>query len=432
MDTDLGQIIFMVICVILSGYFSATETAFSSINKARIKSLQDKGNKNAAKVLKLTEEYDKLLSTILIGNNIVNIALSSVGTVMFVRYLGDKGATVSTIVITVVVLIFGEITPKSLAKDFPEKFAMFSAKFIHMLIILLTPLNFLFSAWKKLINTIVKPGDDRKMTDDELLNIVEEATGDGGIDEQEGELLKSVIEFSDHEAQDVLTPRVDVEAVQITASMEEVEKVFIESGYSRLPVYGESIDRIIGIIHQKDFYAALRNGAKNIRSAMNKPVFTPPNMKIDDLLTLLQKTKSHMAVVTDEYGGTMGIVTMEDILEELVGEIWDEHDEVIEEFTKTGENEYKVVCSADLDDMFEYFGLTGEYDSTTVSGWVLEQLERIPSEGDSFDYENLTVTVTSTDSQRVLEIKVTVHPERNKENGGEKGGADDKEHPEEK
>lgn len=419
MDTgDITTIIIMAVLIMMSAYFSATETAFSSFNKTRLKHLSEKGNKKADKVLSISENFDRLLSTILIGNNIVNIALSSISTILFVRILGGEiGATVSTVIITVLVLIFGEISPKSLAKESPEKFAMISAPIINFFIYLLMPLNFVFSLWKKLLSKIFKVSEDRKMTPDELLIFVDEVEEGGGIDAEESELLKSAIEFNDQEAVDILTPRVDVEGVSADSTKEEIARVFTDTGFSRLPVYHESLDNIVGIVHQKDFYDGPKITDKSLDEIMKTPVFVTPSMKISDLLKLLQKTKSHIAVVTDEYGGTLGIVTMEDILEELVGEIWDEHDEVIEEFTKLDDGTYKIICSADLDEMFEYFDLEGETDSFTVSGWVMEQLGKIPDEGDSFVYDNLEVTVTQTDNQRVLEINVKVlpKPEKNDE-----------------
>ncbi len=420
MDSDsIFTIIIMIALLIMSAFFSATETAYSSINRTRIRSMAENGNKKAQKVIKLNEKYDKLLSTVLIGNNIVNIALSSIGTLYFVSLFKNGGATLSTLIITVAVLIFGEITPKSLAKDFPEKFACFSLPIIWLLIIILTPLNFIFSLWKKFLNIIVKVDDDYKITEDELITFLDEAESDGGIDKQESELLRSAVEFNSLEAVEIITPRVDVVAVPFDITKEELGKVFYESGYTRLPVYKESIDNIIGIIHHKDFIGMLNKKDVKLSKIINKPVFVPPNVKIDDLLKLLQTEKCHIAIVTDEYGGTMGIVTMEDILEELVGEIWDEHDEVICEFENIDSGKVRVNCSVELGDFFEHFGLDPDldedYDSTTVSGWVMEHLGRIPSEGDEFEYKNLKVKVTKTDFRRVLEICVTIQDQNDDE-----------------
>ena len=413
---DISTLILMAVLVIMSAYFSATETAFSTVNTTRLKTLADKGSKKAERVLNMAENYDKLLSTILVGNNIVNITLSSVATLFFIGILnGDSNtaATVSTVVTTVAVLIFGEISPKSLAKEAPESFAMFSAPILRIFIWVLTPVNFIFSLWKKLLSKIFKVKGDRSVTSDEIITFIDSVEEGGDLDEDESELLRSAVEFSDQEAADILTPRVDIVGVEEDNSKEEIAQVLTDTGYSRLPVYKDSLDNIVGIVHQKDFYDGPRVTAKPLSEIMKAPVYVTPGMKIHDILKLLQKTKSHVSVVTDEFGGTLGIVTMEDILEELVGDIWDEHDEVIEEFTKISEDTYRIKCTADLDEMFELFEIDGEIesDSVTVSGWVMEQIGRIPVEGDKFVSDGLDVTVSSTDGKRVLEITVTRLPE---------------------
>ena len=411
MEGSSIQIILMVIMLVFSAYFSATETAFSSLNKTRIKTLSDKGNRRAGLVLTLSDKYDKLLSTILIGNNIVNIILSSVCTVFFTNLLKENqitGTVVATIVSTVVVLTFGEITPKTVAKESPERFAMFSAPIISVLMKILTPVSILFSGIKAAISKVFGNGDDRRMTQDELLTLVEEVEHEGGIDKEESELLRSAIEFTDREASDILTPRTLLEAVDENMSNEEIARLFSETGYSRIPVYSGDIDSITGIIHQKDFYSKVLGTDNSIKTIMKKPVYIPLTMKISDILKLLQKNKSHLAIVVDEYGGTMGIVTMEDILEELVGEIWDEHDEVVEDIVEIETNRYKVLCSTDLEKMFRYFDLEDKTDAATVGGWVLEKFGCFPQEGDTFEFNNLIVEVISADDQRVNEITVTV------------------------
>ena len=411
MNPDMiPSLVAMLICITMSAYFSATETAFSSVNKTRLKAMAEKGDKRAALTYDLAEDYDKLLSTILIGNNVVNISLSSIATLMFVELLNgaDYAATVSTAVITVVVLIFGEITPKSVAKDFPEKFAMFSALIINVLIILLTPLNFLFSQWKKLVGKIFKGEEDAGMSQEELLLLVDEVQQDGAIDESEGELLRNAIEFGDLEAQDILTHRVDLEAVPIDATKEQVADLFTESRFSRLLVYEDSIDKIVGVIHQKDFYTGTGIVEAPLKEIMTEPLYIHQTEKVDDLLQLLRTNKSHMAIVIDEYGGTLGIVTMEDILEELVGEIWDEHDEIEEPVQKVSEDIYIVDGSVTLDDFCDMFDIESDSDSVSLGGWVMDQMERIPDEGDSFEYENLTITVSKTDDHRVETVTVTV------------------------
>ncbi|MBQ7779658.1 MAG: HlyC/CorC family transporter [Clostridia bacterium] len=400
----------MLFCVMMSAYFSATETAFSSLNRTKIRTLAEKGKKKAKLVNKLLDNYDSLISTILIGNNIVNITAASLGTVLFVDLMGDVGATVSTAVITVVVLIFGEITPKSVAKDSPEKFAMFSAPLIRTLIFLFTPLNLIFSGWKKLVSKIFKVESDTKMSQEELLMLVEEVEEDGSIDEEESNLLKNAIEFSELKAEDILTHRVDIEAVSTEDTKEEIARVFTETKFSRLPVYEETIDRIVGIIHQKDFYYGPGLTDKPIKEVMTSPIFVLKSEPLSELLRLLQENKSHVAVVLDEYGGTLGIVTLEDILEELVGEIWDEHDEVTEDYTSIGENLWLIDCLENLDDFAKEYDLSIESESISVGGWVMEQMGKIPDVGDSFEYDNVSVTVTKLDGQRVSQIKMQVTP----------------------
>ncbi len=420
---DITTIIFMAFLVIMSAYFSATETAFSTINKTRLKTLADKGDKKAERVLKLADDYDSLLSTILVGNNIVNIALSSVATLFFIGILKDQrtAATVSTAVITATVLIFGEISPKSLAKESPERFAYFSAPIITMFRWILTPVNFLFGLWKKLLSKIFKTSEEKGMTSDEFMTLIDEVEEGGDIDSEEGDLLRSAVEFNDRDAEDILTPRVDVVGVEDDTPMEEIASVFTATGFSRLPVYRDSLDDIVGVVHQKDFYNGASITDKPLGDIMKTPVYVVPNMKIRDILKCLQQAKSHIAVVTDEYGGTLGIVTMEDILEELVGDIWDEHDEIIEEFTKLSDDTYRIKCTADLDEMFELFEIEEdeEYDYTTVSGWVMEQIGRVPVIGDTFESDGLGVLVTDSDEKRVLEIEVKLLPKADDEDDGD-------------
>ena len=397
----------MLVCLLLSAYFSATETAFSSANVTRLKMLAEKGNSRAALVCKLLERYDRLLSTILIGNNIVNIAMASIGTVLFVKSFGDAGATLSTVVVTVVVLIFGEISPKSIAKDCAEEWAMTAAPFLRCLIWLLMPLNFLFSLWKKLLAKLFHLSTDSKMSPEELLMLVNEVQQDGSIDKDEGDLLKNAIGFSDQEAQDILIHRVDLAALPVTASKEEVADLFTQTKYSRLLIYREDIDHILGTVHQKDFYVGCGVTDKPLEDILSPAVFVLENEPISLLLKKLQLAKTQMAVVVDEYGGTCGIVTMEDILEELVGEIWDEHDEEEVFIRKIAPRTYLVDAAMDFDDFAEFFHLSDETEMTSVSGWVMEKCDRVPEVGDRFDYGGLHVLVTRVDNHRTGEIQVT-------------------------
>lgn len=409
------MIIVIIACIIFSGYFSATETAFTSLNRIRLKTKAEAGNKRAKLVLKLSDKYDWLLTTILIGNNIVNILASSLATIVFIQWCGgnqDLASVLSTVTITVIVLIFGEITPKSLAKEYPDTYASFSAPIINALGYILAPFNFIFSGWRKLMHLIFRHKEDNSITDEELISMVDEAEQEGGINSEESELIKSAIEFNDLEAKDVLIPRVDIAAIDCTASNEEIRALFAETDYSRLPVFSESVDNIIGILHEKDFIKQYNNKDFSLKKAMKPAVFVVPTTKILAVLQQLQKNKTHMAIVSGEYGETVGLITMEDILEELVGEIWDEHDEVTKEFTQVAENEYIVLGSVTVNDVVEKFGLRDiETDSVTVGGWVIDLLGKIPDEGDEVTFANLQITVTKTEARRINELKIIVLPE---------------------
>lgn len=403
---SITKILIIAILIIMSAYFSATETAFLSLNKTRIKTLAEKGNKRAALTLALSEKYDNLLSTILIGNNIVNITMSSIGTLLFIDLLGDIGASVSTAVITVVVLIFGEISPKSIAKECPEKFAMFSAPIINVLLVILTPFNYLFAQWKKLLSKLFSFDNDTKMSQEELLMMVEEVRQDGSIDKTEGELLKNAIEFGDLKAKDILTHRLDVAAASVDDSADEIEKLFAETKFSRIPIYEDSIDNIIGVLDHKDFYTASGITDAEIRTLMHPPIFVVKEVKIDLVLRELQKKKAHLAVVLDEYGGTYGVITMEDILDELVGELWDENTDTNEDFRKLSDTLYCVNASVSLDEFCEFFEIEVESDMVSFSGWITDCLERIPQAGDRFEYEGLDIRIMAMDSHRVSEVEV--------------------------
>ena len=409
------QIIIMAVCLLMSAYFSATETAFSTLSKTKLKTLIEKGNKRASLALKLSENYDRLISTILIGNNIVNILLSSIATVYVIKlcvqfksqeFADAYSSLISTAAVTVAVLIFGEITPKSVAKNRPEGFAMFSAPLMQFFIWILIPFSALFSLWTKLIAKIFRVKADNKMSQEELLMLVEEVQEEGTIDDEEGDLLRNAINFTEQKAEDILTHRVDLEGFDIETPMEEIGQLFEESRFSRLLVYEESIDKIVGVLHSKDVFTAKGLTDKPLEELISPPLFIHKGERIDDLLRELQTNKSHLAVVLDEYGGTLGIVTMEDILEELVGDIWDEHDEVVEDYKEIAENTFRIDCGGSLEDFCEFFDLDIESDNITINGWIMEAMDKIPACGDRFSFENLDITVTETDYHRVSAIQV--------------------------
>ena len=409
----MGKIIGIAVLVIFSAYFSATETAFTSVNRIRIKNLANDGDRKAKDVLELTEKFDSMLSTILVGNNIVNIAMSAIATVLFMELYPVYGATIATAVITVIVLIFGEISPKSLAKENPEKFAMFSAPFLRFFMVLLAPVNWIFGWWKKLLAKLFNADGVNPITEDELLTIVEEAETEGSIDTDQSELIQNAIEFNDLEAWDVLTPRVDIKAIEIDETQDEIAELFLSTGFSRLPVYEDDLDNIVGVLNQKDFHNYIRGSDTPVSEYVKPVIFVAGSMKISQLLKRLQTVKTHIAIIVDEYGGTSGLVTMEDIIEELVGEIYDEHDAAaLQDIVQQQDGSYRVLCGTNIDKMFDYFDVEEEIDATTVNGWVVLQIDKLPSVGDHFVYEadckRFDVTVTKADQRKALEINMTV------------------------
>ena len=413
-DGSLTLLVALVILVAFSAFFSASETAFSSLNQIRLKSRAEDGDPSAARVLAMSEQYDKLLSSILIGNNIVNIAAASIGTVLFTRLLDpQRGATVSTIVLTIVVLIFGEVTPKSLAKEMPERVATAVSPFLSLLMLLLSPLTWLFTQWKKLLGHFIHSGEADTITEGELMTMVSEAESDGELTDRESQLIRSAIEFDDVEVEEILTPRVDVVAVEDTTSLEELAQTFAESGYSRLPVYHDNIDNIIGVVHEKDFYLAKLKKAATVEEMVLPTLYTTGTTQISQLLRTLREQHHHMAVVVDEYGGTEGIITLEDILEELVGEIWDEHDEATEDFRQQSDGSWLVAGSASVDDLFETLDLPEDedIDSNTVNGLVQEKTRHLPKVGDHFTLDHFEGVVTRTARRRVTEVRLSPIPE---------------------
>ena len=413
----------LVILVACSAFFSASETAFSSLNQIRLKSRAEDGDAAAARVLAMAGKYDKLLSTILIGNNIVNIAAASIGTILFTKALGaERGATVSTMVLTIVVLIFGEVPPKSLAKERPEAWAIAATPLLRVLAVVLTPVNFLFTQWKKLLRVLLRHQDDDGITEEELMGMVDQAETEGSLDQHESDLIRNAIEFNDMEVSEILTPRVDLEALADTATMEEAAAMYASSGFSRLPIYHDSIDNIIGVLHEKDFYAAYCRGAKRLSELKSSVLYTTETARISDLLRQLQQNKVHMAVVVDEYGGTQGIVTMEDIMEELVGEIWDEHDEATEDFRKQSDGSWIVLGSAGVDDLYERLGLPEDedIDSNTVNGLVQEKTCHLPKVGDHFTLGGYEGVVTRTARRRVTEVRLSLTPAQDEDKDKDK------------
>jgi putative hemolysin len=426
-DSTSTLVFILILLILFSGMFSAVETAYSSASRIKLKAMENDDVEGADTVLKILDHYDRFLTTVLIGNNIVNIVAATLGTVIFTRQFGEsKGSTISTIVITLTVLLFGEITPKSFAKRYPEHFAIRMRGFVQFFQVLFAPLNAVFRGWQYLTARMFKIEEEDTDISDELITMVDEAEKEGDLEQHESDLISAAIEFNDLDVRDVLTPRVELVAVPLTASLKEVANVFSLNSFSRLPVYEKNIDNIVGVIHEKDFYSMMyRDPQHGLLKRIIKPViYTGENVKISTVLKQLQAAKAHLAVVLDEYGGTAGIITMEDIIEELVGEIWDEHDIVKEYYQKVDEHTYLVRCDADIDDMMERFGVEpedeDEYDFITVSGWVIHELDHIPAAGESFDFQNLHVTVTQADRRKVHEIRVEIRNPEDKQKPAEK------------
>lgn len=421
---ELGFIAVMAILLVFSAFFSSTETAFTSFNKIRMKNLAQSGNKRAILVNKIEGKYDRFLTSVLIGNNIVNIALSSIATIFFIGLFtgvvedpNSLGSTVSTVVITVAVLIFGEIAPKVIARQNADKMAMFLAPFINVVIILLMPLSLIFGGWSKLLGLIFRSKEQSSYTEEELITIVDEAEEDGTLESDEGDLIRSAIEFNDVCAGDILTPRVDICAISKDETVPNIAKVFIENAYSRLPVYDEDLDDIIGILHEKDFFIAYHNNNKTITKYLKKPVHVSEHIKIADLLQVLKSKKCHMAVVVDEFGGTMGIVTMEDIIEELIGDVFDEHDEISEDYKEQPDGSFIVKCSTELDNFFERFEIAVDGDEDmpqTLNGFIMKELETFPQVGDVIYYQGLRIEIKKIGPKRIEEAHVSKVEEEEK------------------
>lgn len=415
-------IISIVLLLILSGIFSATETAFTSVSKIKMKNLASDDNESAELVLEITENFDKFLTTILIGNNIANIATTSIATLLFIEIYGKYGATISTVVVTVLVLVFGEISPKNIAKDKAEGISLFMAPSVKVLMILFTPLNWVFGVWKKFVDRVFKISSEHGYTEDELKTIIEEAKTGGNIGESQSELITNAIEFEDLEAIDIITPRIDIIAIELGTPNEEIAKQFKSTGLSRLPVFEDDLDNIIGILNQKDFHNYVVGEGKSVNLYIKPVAYVAESIKASILLKKMQTKATHMAIIVDEYGGTTGLVTMEDIIEELVGKIYDEHDTVeMREVTDLIDGSYSVAGGANVEKFFELQGEDIDIDATTVNGWAMIELDRIPKVGDVFEYESkhklFKVRVTRADTKRALRLHIRVEdrPDENED-----------------
>ncbi len=417
MDTNIIYSIIIVVLIAMSSFCSCSETVYSCASAVRLKLWADEGNKKAKRALKIVNNYDKALTAILIMNNIVNLSCSALATVLFLNISPNYGAAISTGVITLLVLTFGEIIPKCFGKEKCDKLALSISGILNGMIIILTPLVYLFLGIKKIALKIFSiKGDDPTVTEDELKYIVEEIEEQGILEKQESEMVRSVLEFDETTVVEVLTPRVDVIALNINDDHNKIMKVIREHRFSRIPVYEDTIDHIVGILHTWDYLDTVASGKKaKLRELISPAQFIFQTQNLSSVLSEFRRRRLHIAVVTDEYGGTLGIVTMEDLLEEIVGEIWDEDEEVETEIQKIGEREWCVDGDTELDDMYELFDMTRNEDDSefvTVGGFVSETLESIPKKGDSFEFRGLHITVDSVKNQRIGTVTIKLLEEK--------------------
>lgn len=419
--TDIVFLVLIVICIMLSAFFSASETAFSTVNNFRLQNYADNGNKKAKNALFILNRYDKTLTTILIGNNIVNIGCSSLATVVCLSLFGDYGAAVSTFAVTLLVLTFGEIIPKCLAKEHAETLCLSIAGILKILMTVFTPLVFLFIGLKTLALKIFnKNGASPSVTEDELKVIIGNSEEEGVLEQQESRLVQSALDFDEKTAQEILTPRVDLTAIDISDSKEKILEIILKERYSRIPVYKDSTDNIIGILHTRDYLEAIVEGNKlDISKLMQPPYFVYKTKKLSSILAEFKRHNHHIAVVADDYGGTLGIVTMEDLLEEIVGDIWDEDEVAMPEYIKTDENQYIINGDMTIFDLLELLELKDDFiksESVSIGGWVMENIGEIPNEGDTFTYKDvLHITVAKAVEQRVAKINLVYTPIRTNE-----------------
>ncbi len=405
--SDIGKIVLVVVMMVFSALFSSTETAYSSVNKLRLKNYEAQGNKKASKALKLANRFDDVLTAVLIGNNIVNIAMSSVSTLIFVDLFGNSGAGISTAVTTVLVLIFGEVLPKSYAKRNAEKLALLFSSPLSALVVVLKPFVWVLNR----MSSMFKGGEAPTVTEDELKYMIDEIEEEGIIEEQESELVKSALDFDETTVNEILIPRVKVIGVEITDTVETIKEVFSEEMYSRLPVFEKSLDNIVGIITNKAFFKMLVEGKSDIREIIQEVPHIADTNLISEAMKFMQKAKVHLAVVTDQYGGTKGIVTLEDIIEELVGEIYDEDDEIITNIVKTGENRYEVIGDTSIGDLLEIPEIDKnliDTDYTTVGGWVTDIMEHIPYSNETVEYGGLKITALEVNENKVEKVIIEI------------------------
>jgi len=397
----------LILCVVLSALFSAAETAYGSVNKSKLKNLAQSGGKRAQQALKLSEDEDRLLITILVGDNIANIAATVLATLLCVQLVGTYGPWMVAAVMALLILVLGEVSPKTIGKERPESLALACAPVLMFFRVLLWPVSFVFMHWQKLLSKVFRPAESESHIEEELISLVDEAQTDGDMDAHEGELIRSAIEFNDdRDIISIMTPRVDVTALEDTSSVDEAASIFRESGYSRVPVYHEDMDHIVGILHEKDFYAMSYRGVTSITEMMKPPLCAPSSLKLTKMLKLFQKEKTHMAIVVDEFGGTEGLVTMEDVLEQLVGEIYDEHDDEDQQLVHMEDGSFLVEGGMQLSELLDMMDVEDVYSADTVGGWAAEVMGCIPFVGAAFETDELSGMVTQMEKRRVTQLRI--------------------------
>ena len=412
---NIGPYIGIVICIIFSAFFSATEIAFASASRIRLKSKSEAGNKNARLALYISDNFNEALSTILIGNNLVNITASSIAAVIIIDIFGDKGTILSTMVMTVIILIFGEITPKVMAKRLANGYVLYSAYPLRLLMFILKPAVIVVCYVVDLFSKLWEKDEEPSLTEEELVTIIEGVEDEGIIDEDTSDLLQSSLEISSINVSEVITPRTDLLTIDFEDDIDTIIELALDSPYSRIPIYEDSIDNIIGILYVNHLLIRLTENEnidkEEFKWILNDPVYIHQTMKLPEVFDLLNDGKSQMAIVNDEYGGTMGAITIEDILEELVCEIWDEYDEVQDEFIVVAEDKYVVSGDLSIRDFADYLDMEEEYfesEYSTIGGWTIDIFNDLPKENDTMKHNNFIIKILELGSQRISRMQVEV------------------------
>ncbi len=414
MGDFVPQISILIVFIFLSAFFSSSETALISINKFKVRQLQEKKVKNADTLARLMEKPNAMISAILVGNNIVNIASSSLATSICVAMFGAKGVFIATVVMTIIILIFGEITPKTLAQENPEKMALKASKPIYILTIVFKPVLFIFNKITIMISKLFgrdSNSNQPSITEDEFMTIVDVGHEEGVIEGEEKEMIHNVFAFGDSLAEDVMTPRTSMVVVNVDEELGDLIKFLDNANYSRIPVFDENIDDIIGILYVRDLIAHLQDYNFSLRDHLRPAFFAYESKPIMDLFKEMQEKNVSMAIVADEYGGTSGLVTIEDLVEEIVGEIYDEYDEEVDGIKKVAPNEYLIDASTELEEINEELGLDLESDVfDSIGGFVIGIADKIPDTGDSYSYKNLEFFIVDAENTKINELKLKINP----------------------